>query len=98
MPLQAPKKMTQAEMWDAITRGHLQMDALKIAAALKVTADDRPMMTADEVADLVRMSRRHFDNLRKAPPPGFPKEYRAAKRPLFKRADVLAWLEFDHRF
>jgi predicted DNA-binding transcriptional regulator AlpA len=57
-------------------------------------------ITPDEFADLVRLSRRQIDRLRKARPCGFPAEYElgcgASKHrrcPRFKRDDVLAWMD-----
>lgn len=57
-------------------------------------------VTADEFADLVRLSRRQIDRLRKRRPPGFPREYelgsgrgKHGRCPRFKLSDVLAWME-----
>jgi len=57
-------------------------------------------ITADEFADLARLSRRQIDRLRAARPEGFPREYELGSGrgkhghcPRFKLADVLAWLE-----
>lgn len=58
------------------------------------------LITVEEFAQLVRLSRRQVDRLRSARPPGFPKEYemgsgvsRHGHCPRFKLADVLAWIE-----
>ena len=58
------------------------------------------MITVEEFAQLVRLSRRQIDRLRSARPLGFPREYemgsgmsKHGRCPRFKRADVLAWIE-----
>lgn len=57
-------------------------------------------ITATEFAELARLSRRTIDRMRRKRPEGFPTEYElgsgdsySARRPRFKRAEVLAWLE-----
>lgn len=57
-------------------------------------------ITVEEFALAARLSRRQIDRLRKARPPGFPKEYELGsgtskhrKCPRFKRSDVLKWLD-----
>ena len=57
-------------------------------------------ITPDEFADLVRLSRRQIDRLRKMRPCGFPTEYEIGsgtskhrRCPRFKRDDVLAWMD-----
>lgn len=52
-----------------------------------------PYMTVNEFADFARCSRSKIDRLRKKRPTGFPREYAPAGRPLFKRAEVEAWVE-----
>lgn len=58
------------------------------------------MITADEFAELVNVSRRQLDRLRISRPLGFPREYdlgsgggKHHRCPRFKRADVLSWIE-----
>jgi len=58
------------------------------------------LITVEEFAQLVRLSRRQIDRLRASRPPGFPKEYELGSGlskhghcPRFKRADVLAWID-----
>lgn len=60
----------------------------------------RTFVTADEFADIVRLSRRQIDRFRKRRPPGFPREYelgsgggKHGRCPRFKLSDVLAWME-----
>lgn len=65
-------------------------------------SQERPqgLVTADEFAAMVGLSRRHIDRLRKRRPPGFPREFefgsgRSKFRtcPRFKRADIEAWID-----
>lgn len=63
-------------------------------------ASESVMITVEEFAQMVRLSRRQIDRLRSARPAGFPKEYelgsglsKHGRCPRFKRADVLAWIE-----
>lgn len=63
-------------------------------------ASDGVMITVEEFAQMVRLSRRQIDRLRSARPSGFPTEYelgsgvsKHGRCPRFKRADVLAWIE-----
>jgi predicted DNA-binding transcriptional regulator AlpA len=58
------------------------------------------LVTADEFACLARLSRRQIDRLRKARPPGFPREYELGsgmskfrRCPRFRRSEVDAWLD-----
>jgi len=57
------------------------------------------LITADEFAELARLSRRQIDRLRKHRPIGFPREYELGsglsknrRCPRFKRAEVEAWI------
>lgn len=57
-------------------------------------------ITADEFANLARLSRRQIDRLRKSRPAGFPREYELGSGlskyrscPRFKRAEVDRWLD-----
>ena len=57
-------------------------------------------ITADEFAEIARLSRRQIDRLRRRRPSGFPREYelgsgesQQGKCPRFKLSDVLAWME-----
>lgn len=56
-------------------------------------------VTADEFADLARLSRRQIDRLRKRRPTGFPREHELSSGlskfrncPRFLRSEVDAWL------
>jgi predicted DNA-binding transcriptional regulator AlpA len=59
------------------------------------------LITADEFADLARLSRRQIDRLRRRRPAGFPREYELGsgssskyrRCPRFKLAEVQAWLD-----
>ncbi len=52
-----------------------------------------PYVNVVEFAALVCLSRSAIDRLRKKRPAGFPTEYNPAGRPLFKRSEVMAWVE-----
>ena len=58
------------------------------------------LITADEFAQIVGLSRRQVDRMRAARPDGFPREYelgsgrsRHGRCPRFKLEEVLAWME-----
>lgn len=57
-------------------------------------------VTADEFAQIARLSRRQIDRLRVSRPIGFPREYelgsgrgKHGRCPRFRLDDVLAWME-----
>ena len=58
------------------------------------------LITPDEFAQIVGLSRRQVDRMRAARPDGFPREYelgsgrsRHGRCPRFKLEEVLAWME-----
>jgi predicted DNA-binding transcriptional regulator AlpA len=58
------------------------------------------LITAEEFAELSRLSRRQIDRLRRRRPAGFPREYELGsggskyrRCPRFKLVDVLRWLD-----
>lgn len=58
------------------------------------------LITVEEFARIVKLSRRQIDRLRAVRPLGFPREYelgsgrsKHGRCPRFKRDDVLAWIE-----
>lgn len=68
--------------------------------AIQLEASLPSLLTADEFAALLKLSRRMIDRLRKLDLPGFPKEYDfgtgkpgRGRVPRFRRADILAWME-----
>ncbi len=63
------------------------------------TERNSDLVTADEFADMARLSRRQIDRLRKRRPIGFPQEYELSsglskfrRCPRFRRSEVDAWL------
>ena len=57
-------------------------------------------ISPNQLASMLNVSRRHIDRIRKTRPVKFPVEHELSfgrskhgKRPRFKRADVLAWIE-----
>lgn len=84
----------------------LQPDGRPAHDGLKNCSADQPitvrsdLVTADEFAELARLSRRQIDRLRKDRPTGFPKEYELGSGlskfrscPRFKRTEVDRWLD-----
>lgn len=70
--------------------------AVKAWRAERALKEDRESIyvTIKEFMRLAKIgSRTTLDKLRKNRPAGFPTEYRPAGRPLFKRSEVLAWME-----
>ena len=71
------------------------------AASPAVVEQAFELITADEFANLARLSRRQIDRLRRRRPAGFPHEYelgsgasgsRFHRCPRFRRSEVEAWL------
>lgn len=71
----------------------------KAVAAAHRAAEEPDLITADEFAAMMRVSRRHLDRLRKARPVGFPTEHNMAttdcpsrRAPRFWRSEVVAFI------
>lgn len=55
---------------------------------------DETFVTIEDFMAILHVSRSTIDRLRKRRPAGFPSEFQAvSRRPLFKRQEVLAWVE-----
>ena len=73
---------------------------MNVVEKARTRFDEAALITADELAQLARLSRRQIDRLRRRRPAGFPREYELGsgggkyrRCPRFKLADVQRWLD-----